>query len=307
MGARCGEGLRFRNVSCFVSDGSGQEEGSLVDDEMCGNLEPLVDGDKRITLEEPCTSPCPGDCYLTDWTLWSPCQLSCVSGADLGFGSVQVRSRAVLAQEPENLLQCPEQEWEARPCTEGQCYEYKWMTGAWRSSSRLVWCQRSDGLNVTGGCPMTAQPVADRSCDPACNRPRSFCIFAGVCGCEEGYTEVMTSDGLLDQCTVIPVLEIPTARDNRADVKTIRAVSPTQPSNSLPGRAGRTWFLQPFGPDGKLKTWVYGVAAGAFVLLIFIVSMTFLACKKPKKPQRRQMYNNRLKPLTLAYDGDADM
>ncbi|CAL8371384.1 unnamed protein product [Boreogadus saida] len=30
------------------------------------------------------------------------------------------------------------------------------------------------------------------------------------------------------------------------------------------------------------------------------------SCKKPKKPQRRQM-NNRLKPLTLAYDGDADM
>uniref|UniRef100_A0A8C7Q3G5 Thrombospondin type-1 domain-containing protein 7A n=1 Tax=Oncorhynchus mykiss TaxID=8022 RepID=A0A8C7Q3G5_ONCMY len=272
-GARCGEGLRFRNVSCFVSDGSGQEEGSLVDDEMCGNLEPSVEGDKRLCTVCLCT----GDCYLTDWTVWSPCQLSCVSGDDLGFGSVQVRSRAVLAQEPENLLQCPEQEWEARPCTEGQCYEYKWMTGAWRSSSRLVWCQRSDGLNVTGGCPMTAQPVADRSCDPACNKPRSFCTEAGVCGCEERYTEVMTSDGLLDQCTVIPVLEIPTAGDNRADVKTIRAVSPTQPSNSLPGRAGRTWFLQPFGPDGKLKTWVYGVAAGAFVLLIFIVSMTFLA------------------------------
>ncbi|CAL8363361.1 unnamed protein product [Arctogadus glacialis] len=31
-----------------------------------------------------------------------------------------------------------------------------------------------------------------------------------------------------------------------------------------------------------------------------------LITKKPKKPQRRQM-NNRLKPLTLAYDGDADM
>lgn len=58
-----------------------------------------------------------GECYLTDWTVWSPCQLSCVSGDDLGFGSVQVRSRAVLAQDPENLLQCPEQELEARPCT----------------------------------------------------------------------------------------------------------------------------------------------------------------------------------------------
>lgn len=58
-----------------------------------------------------------GECYLTDWTVWSPCQLSCVSGDDLGFGSVQVRSRAVVAQDPENLLQCPEQELEARPCT----------------------------------------------------------------------------------------------------------------------------------------------------------------------------------------------
>lgn len=153
---------------------------------------------------------------------------------------------------------------------------------------------------------MTAQPMADRSCDPPCTKPRSLCTEAGVCGCEEGYTEVMTSDGVLDQCTVIPVLEIPTAGDNKADVKTIRAFNPTQPAASAPGRAGRTWFLQPFGPDGKLKTWVYGVAAGAFVLLIFIISMTYLACKKPKKPQRRQM-NNRLKPLTLAYDGDADM
>ncbi|KAM6958811.1 LOW QUALITY PROTEIN: thrombospondin type-1 domain-containing protein 7A [Aplochiton taeniatus] len=304
-GARCGEGLRFRNVSCFVSDSSGQGEARLVDEELCSELEPAVEGDKQITLEEPCTSPCPGECYLTDWTDWSPCQLSCIGGDDLGFGSVQVRSRAVLAQDPENLLQCPEQEWEARPCTEGRCLEYKWMTGPWRSSSRPVWCQRSDGLNVTGGCPLTAQPVADRSCDPACDKPRSVCTEAGVCGCEEGYTEVMTSDGLLDQCTVIPVLEIPTAGDNRADVKTIRAVSPTLTAGQ-PGRAGRTWFLQPFSPDGKLKTWVYGVAAGAFVLLVFIISMTYLACKKPKKPQRRQM-NNRLKPLTLAYDGDADM
>uniref|UniRef100_A0A672MT39 Thrombospondin type-1 domain-containing protein 7A-like n=1 Tax=Sinocyclocheilus grahami TaxID=75366 RepID=A0A672MT39_SINGR len=305
-GARCGEGLRFRNVSCFVSDGSGKDPGSMVDEELCGDLEQTVDEDKQIILQESCTVPCPGECYLTDWTVWSPCQLSCISGDDLGFGSMQVRSRAVLAQEPENLLQCPEQEWEARPCTEGQCYEYKWMTGPWKGSSRQVWCQRSDGLNVTGGCLLTSEPVSDRSCDPACDKLRSYCTEAGVCGCEEGYTEVITSDGMLDQCTVIPVLEIPTAGDSKADVKTIRALNPTQPSANLPGRSGRTWFLQPFGPDGKLKTWVYGVAAGAFVLLVFIVSMTYLACKKPKKPQRRQM-NNRLKPLTLAYDGDADM
>uniref|UniRef100_A0A4W4HJ75 Thrombospondin type-1 domain-containing protein 7A n=1 Tax=Electrophorus electricus TaxID=8005 RepID=A0A4W4HJ75_ELEEL len=292
-GARCGEGVRFRNVSCFVSNGSGRNKGNLVDEELCGDLEQAVDGDKQIILEELCTVPCPGECYLTEWTAWSACLLSCVGGEDLGFGSVQVRSRAVRAQEAENLHQCPQQEWEVRPCTEGQCYEYKWMTGPWRGSSRLVWCQRSDGLNVTG----TPGPSTHTHCCP---------LQAGMCGCEEGYTEVMTSNGVLDQCTVIPVLEIPTAGDSKADVKTIRAISPTQPNASLPGRSSRTWFLQPFGPDGKLKTWVYGVAAGAFVLLVFIFSMTYLACKKPKKPQRRQM-NNRLKPLTLAYDGDADM
>lgn len=88
------------------------------------------------------------------------------------------------------------------------------------------------------------------------NASSSSLCQAGVCGCEEGYTEVMTSDGLLDQCTVIPVLEIPTAGDNKADVKTIRAFSPTLPEASTPGRAGRTWFLQPFGP-GKLSSIQY--------------------------------------------------
>lgn len=128
---------------------------------------------------------CPaGECYLTEWTIWSRCQISCVNGNDLGFGSVQVRSRAVVAQDPENLLQCPEQELEARPCTgqtwhiadwekhwscgpnmccglpaEGECFEYKWKTGPWRGSSRNVWCERSDGLNVTGKQSLTRTEV----------------------------------------------------------------------------------------------------------------------------------------------------
>lgn len=61
QGAQCGEGLRFRNVSCFVSDGLGTGEGSLVDEELCGDLEQMVDGDKQIILEESCTVPCPGN------------------------------------------------------------------------------------------------------------------------------------------------------------------------------------------------------------------------------------------------------
>lgn len=38
---------------------------------------------------------------------------------------------------------------------DGQCYEYKWMASAWKGSSRTVWCQRSDGINVTGKLPIS--------------------------------------------------------------------------------------------------------------------------------------------------------
>lgn len=41
----------------------------------------------------------------------------CVKEAGVDFDSVQVRSRAVLAQEPENLQLCPDQVWESQPCT----------------------------------------------------------------------------------------------------------------------------------------------------------------------------------------------
>ncbi|KAJ8267352.1 hypothetical protein COCON_G00125240, partial [Conger conger] len=243
--AGCGEGVRVRNVSCVVFDGSHDDEGGVVEEELCGGAEPLQEGG---TLEEPCTVPCPGDCYLAEWSGWSSCERSCVGGVDLGLGAVQVRSRPPVAQEPDSLSQCPEQEWESRPCTEGQCYEYTWMTSEWNGHARQVWCQRSDGLNVTGGCPQPSRPPSDRSCDPACDTPRSVCTEVGVCGCEEGYTEVLSSDGLLDQCTLIPVLEIPTAGVNEADVKTIRAAGPTLHPGNRAGRAARTWFLQPFGP-----------------------------------------------------------
>lgn len=62
---------------------------------------------------------CPfvGECYLMEWSDWSSCVSICVKGAGMDFGSVQVRSRAVLAQEPENLQLCPDQAWESQPCT----------------------------------------------------------------------------------------------------------------------------------------------------------------------------------------------
>ena len=61
QGARCGDGLRYRNVTCFVSDGSGREPGSPVDEGLCGELELGVDGERPVVLEESCAVPCPGE------------------------------------------------------------------------------------------------------------------------------------------------------------------------------------------------------------------------------------------------------
>lgn len=121
----------------------------------------------------------------------------------------------------------------------------------------------------------------------------------GACACELGFTEVFLHTGQLNRCVPIPVLDIPPWEDKKGDVKTIRAIDTPPPTPVLPGLPGRTWYLQPYGPgqtgssrcrpgnasdrrpslstDGKLKIWVYGVAIGAFVLLVFIASMTYLA------------------------------
>uniref|UniRef100_A0A673GSM3 Thrombospondin type-1 domain-containing protein 7A-like n=1 Tax=Sinocyclocheilus rhinocerous TaxID=307959 RepID=A0A673GSM3_9TELE len=222
----CGVGLRFRNLSCFVSDGSGDGKSSIAEEELCAGLEQLL----QMTL-----LICSGDCYLMEWSDWSPCQSVCVKGQRLDFTPVQVRSRAVIAQEPENIAQCPDQEWQSWPCSIGECYEYQWM-----GSPQLIWCQRSDGINVTGEAESMILFVC--LCCP---------LQEGVCMCEEGYTEVLTAKGMLEQCTPIPVLEIPTAGDKKSDVKTSRAINPTLPTTVQPGRVGRTWYLQPFGP-GKL-------------------------------------------------------
>lgn len=53
---------------------------------------------------------------MREWSEWSLCQLTCVNGEDLGFGGIQVRSRAVIIQELENQHLCPEQALETRPC-----------------------------------------------------------------------------------------------------------------------------------------------------------------------------------------------
>ncbi|KAK2874094.1 hypothetical protein Q8A67_021247 [Cirrhinus molitorella] len=295
-GADCGEGVSRREISCVVHWGSlsGPPQPLPVEDKMCvGNSQNKV---SDTELLQPCTIPCPGECHLTKWSQWSSCQLLCLDGRSFETWGRQARSRAVVTQVPENQDSCPNQMYETRACRGGTCLSYEWMSGEWRHNRRLVWCQRSDGVNVTGGCIAQNQPSAVRQCHPPCTKPFSFCTQNGVCGCEKGFTEVMTSHGFLDYCTRSPGLD-----HKKADVKT--TAGRLRPEHAQNKNHIRDWALQPLGPDGRVKLWVYGLMAGGFVVILLLIIMSFLLCKNPEDSPS----SSPQKALALAYDGDMDM
>ncbi|NWR84339.1 THS7B protein, partial [Furnarius figulus] len=264
QGGQCGDGLQVRNLTCVVHDASVSATSKPVEDALCGELP-----SKESVLQLPCSVPCPGDCHLTEWSEWSSCELTCINGRSFETMGRQSRSRVFIVQSPENQEGCSGQEMETRPCSGGKCYDYLWKTSLWQDNVRTVWCQRSDGMNVTGGCPLRTKPAEVRHCTPACTKPFSYCTQRGVCGCERGYTEVMRSNGFLDYCVKVPGLE-----DKKADVKTITGKN--KPVNSKMHDIFKGWSIQPFNPDGKLKMWVYGVSAGGFFIIVFLIFTSYL-------------------------------
>ncbi|XP_029315244.1 thrombospondin type-1 domain-containing protein 7B isoform X2 [Cottoperca gobio] len=294
--AQCGEGLRKRSLSCVVHRGTWPESPpQQVDEELCGDkLRQWI----QQEMEQPCFVPCPGDCHLTVWSSWSSCQLTCLEGRSFETTGRQARSRAVIIQVMENQGSCPHQAFESQPCKGGKCHSYQWRMGGWSNNKRAVWCQRSDGVNVTGGCYPQKRPTTVRHCHPPCTKPFSHCTPSGVCGCEKGYTEVMTTHGFLDYCTRTPGVD----NNKKADVKTNSGRLKPGPSQAQD--LFSEWTLQPVGPDGRVKLWVYAVTAVGFILILFIIALSFLVCK-PSKTTKTSLPPQ--KPLTLAYDGDMDM
>ncbi|XP_060733030.1 thrombospondin type-1 domain-containing protein 7B [Tachysurus vachellii] len=306
-GADCGDGVRRRNLSCVVHWGHWPESAGprpdvhtpaiIVEDEKCD--EKHFRTENKEELQQPCFVPCPGDCHLTDWSPWSSCQLTCVEGRSFELEGHQARSRAVIIQTLQNQESCPDQEIKTQPCKGGKCHSYEWKTSAWSDNVREVWCQRSDGVNVTGGCFLVNKPTQERHCHPPCTKPFSHCKQSGVCGCEKGYTEVMNTHGFLDYCTRTPG----GAGDTRkADVKS--SSGRVKPGPSQIHEIFGEWSLQALSPDGRIKMWVYGATAGGFILILFIITVSFLFCSRSVKQSNSPPLQ---KALSLAYDGDVDM
>uniref|UniRef100_A0A1A8PEM2 Thrombospondin type-1 domain-containing protein 7A n=3 Tax=Nothobranchius TaxID=28779 RepID=A0A1A8PEM2_9TELE len=294
-GAKCGEGLRRRNLTCVVHWGHWHESPPQpAEMELCGDV---LKRQLQQEMEQPCFVPCPGDCHLTEWSSWSSCQLTCLEGRSFESTGRQARSQAVIIQATENQGSCPHQVFETQPCEGGKCHSYQWKTGGWNNNERAVWCQRSDGVNVTGGCFPQKRPTTLRHCHPPCTKPFSHCTPSGVCGCEKGYTEVMTSHGFLDYCTRTPGVD----NSKKADVKTNSGRLKPRPSQA--NDLFSEWTLRPVSPDGRVKLWVYAVTVVGFIVILFVIALSFLVCN----PYKTTKASPPQKPLTLAYDGDLDM
>ncbi|XP_073401660.1 thrombospondin type-1 domain-containing protein 7B isoform X1 [Dendrobates tinctorius] len=287
----CGEGLKSRILTCQVHNASSSAVKIQVDPKFCGQLTR-----EEGALSLPCHVPCPGDCHLTEWFPWSSCQVLCIDGRSFETSARQSRSRTFIVQSSENQENCPKPAIETRMCTGGKCFRYSWRMSPWMDNKRSVWCQRSDGMNVTGGCAPNSRPAAVRHCDPPCKKPFSYCMQSGVCGCESGYTQIMRSSGVLDYCLKVPGIE-----SKKADVKTY--IPKSKPINSkLPEIFN--WSIQLFDQDGRVSLWVYVAGVGSFLILVFLIIISYLVCRKPPKP--KTVFPPQ-KPLTLAYDGDFDM
>uniref|UniRef100_A0A8C5G0V7 Thrombospondin, type I, domain containing 7Ba n=1 Tax=Gouania willdenowi TaxID=441366 RepID=A0A8C5G0V7_GOUWI len=244
-GAECGEGYRRRNLTCVVHWGDVHETPpQQVTEELCGDaLMQHIQQD----MEQPCFLPCPGDCHLTEWSSWSSCQLTCLEGRSFETTGRRARSRAVIIQVMENQGSCPQQVFETQPCKGGKCHSYQWRSGGWSNNERVVWCQRSDGVNVTGGCFQQSRPTTLRRCHPPCTKPFSHCTPSGVCGCEKGYTEVMTTHGFLDYCTRTPGVD----SNKKANVKTNSGR--VKPGPSPTRDLFNEWSFRPVGPGTERK------------------------------------------------------
>ncbi|XP_033731850.1 thrombospondin type-1 domain-containing protein 7A-like isoform X2 [Pecten maximus] len=193
----CGHGVQTRNITCR------SDNGLVVDSSRCPrDLTTMVS-----PKEQPCHVPCPGECVVTDWSNWSQCYIPC-HDFEMGYTEgVRSRSRSILAYPGPKKEKCPDQLWTSESCYADTCSVFRWMSTPWEGDYRDVWCERSDGLRIFGGCDRNLRPLNLLSCSPPCNQDNAYCNDTNYCACEEGFIAYYKGDTLfgcfMDNQTVV--------------------------------------------------------------------------------------------------------
>ncbi|XP_041978691.1 thrombospondin type-1 domain-containing protein 7A-like [Aricia agestis] len=158
--ALCGRAIINRTVECV--DGSG----APLSEESCAGAGP------RPVHEAACRAPCPGDCVVSAWSDWSPCDQT-------KWGGRRDRTRVVLRPAEEGGAACPHLVG-AEPCAP---HTYSWHVAPWDDcqplggspcgegiKKRSVRCLRSDGVFVEDSfCPnVTSSEAAESWCYVPC-------------------------------------------------------------------------------------------------------------------------------------------
>lgn len=117
------EGIQTREVSCVQ-----KANGEPAEDAICEYFEP------KPRLEQACLIPCPRDCVVSEFSMWTPCSRTC------GMG-LQNRIRSVLAPPLFGGAACPNltefQTCQLRFC-EGDESFYSLRVGPWGPCSVLL-------------------------------------------------------------------------------------------------------------------------------------------------------------------------
>ncbi|KAJ0177044.1 hypothetical protein K1T71_007053 [Dendrolimus kikuchii] len=141
--------------------------------------------------EATCRAPCPGDCVVSAWSEWSPCEQT-------KWGGRRDRTRVVLRPADEGGTGCPHLV-AAEPCSP---HLYSWHVAPWDdcqplggspcgegTKKRAVRCLRSDGLFVNDSfCPNTTATEAKESwcyvpCGVDCELGEWSSWDASACSC----------------------------------------------------------------------------------------------------------------------------
>ncbi|XP_022099508.1 thrombospondin type-1 domain-containing protein 7A-like [Acanthaster planci] len=177
VGTECGKGLQTREVHCERSDGTTVELGLCLR-ELLSTPPPSY---------QQCLVTCPGDCLLSEWTVFGPCAHDCGHLDHSGY--CRMRSRTILSIAPaiDNAGElCPhiaDSDLRNYMSCDDETFTYEWQNGTWQSCllqegaecgpgtmHRSVLCRRSDGVFVPDHfCQVSAaKPGTQQSCDVPC-------------------------------------------------------------------------------------------------------------------------------------------
>ena len=178
---QCGSALQSQPISCRRNDMFVQPSECLEVARQGLAVDGLTNPDVDLSAIKYCEISCPreAECSFTEWSSPSDCMTSCYDRES----PFAFRSRALIRSFEKNTSTCLASQHELLNCLstvetpsnttttttplsvvgEMGCVALSWQVSQWENDdTREIRCETSDGIRVTGGCPLSLRPLTDR-------------------------------------------------------------------------------------------------------------------------------------------------